>query len=385
MILENKRKICVVVFSRANYGRIKFVLKAIQEHPNLELQLIVGASALLWRYGNVSEIIEADGFTVNRKAYCIVEGEIPIAMAKSTGLAIIELATAFEDLEPDIVFAIGDRYETLATATAASYMNIPVAHAQGGEVTGSIDESVRHAVSKLSHIHFAATEKSKLRLIKMGETPDSVHFVGCPSIDLVASCNLSLDALTNFDKGVGGPIDFNKKYLLVIQHPVTTEYGSGKKQIEETLKAIEKLNMQTIWLWPNIDAGSDDISKVLRVYRENKRCDFINLFRNFSAENYAILLNNAACAVGNSSSFLREAAYLGTPVVNIGSRQSGRERGKNSIDVQFNSDEIYQAISYQLKRERYSSDLKFGTGSSGKIIAELLSTQNVNVQKKIAY
>ncbi len=169
--LAHKRKVCIVVNSRANYGRIKTVLRALADRSDVELQIIVGASALLDRFGNVRAIIEHDGFSINGTVYSIVEGENPTTMAKSTGLAIIELATMFENLKPDVVLTVADRFETLATAVAASYMNVPVAHTQGGEVTGSIDESVRHAITKLSHIHFPATEQAARNIIRMGEDP----------------------------------------------------------------------------------------------------------------------------------------------------------------------------------------------------------------------
>ena len=187
-----RKKICVVVNSRANYGRIKSALSAIADHESLELQLIVGASALLYRFGRVVDVIERDGFQVAAKLYSILEGETPATMAKSTGLGITELATLFETLQPDVVLTVADRFETLATAVASSYMNIPLAHTQGGEVTGSIDESVRHAISKLAHIHFPATELAKENLIRMGEKATMVFNVGCPAIDAIANIDLNL-------------------------------------------------------------------------------------------------------------------------------------------------------------------------------------------------
>ena len=236
---EARRKVCVVVNSRANYGRIKSVLEAIKAHPQLELQLITGASALLHRFGQVVDRSARDGFEPCATVYSIVEGETPTTMAKSTGMAIIELATQFENLRPDVVLTVADRFETIATAIAASYMNIPVAHTQGGEVTGSIDESVRHAVTKLSHIHFPATELARDYLIRMGEDPATVHWTGCPSIDAIASIDLSLprDIFERY-RGVGADLDPTQPYVVVLQHPVTTEYGQGLEQIEETLEAV---------------------------------------------------------------------------------------------------------------------------------------------------
>ena len=385
-MLNKKRKICVVVNSRANYGRIKSVLREINKSPTLELQLILGASALLHRFGDVQEIVRADGFKISSKVYLIVEGENPTTMAKSTGMAIMELATMFENMKPDIVVTVADRFETMATAVAASYMNIPIAHTQGGEVTGSIDESVRHAVTKLSHIHFAATKKAAKNIIKMGEDPSSVYCTGCPSIDVIADLDLSLppDIFHRY-KGVGPDLDASRPYLVVLQHPVTTEYGDGIIQINETLKAVEAIGMQTAWLWPNVDAGSDDIAKGLRKYREKKNPDFIHFYRNFSVEDYARLINNCACIVGNSSSALREGAFLGVPAVNIGTRQARREHGENVIHVNYNSDEIEDAIRRQIKNGRYKKSNLFGEGLAGEQITDILAKVEVNIQKRLFF
>lgn len=383
---QAKTKVAVMVASRANYGRIKSVLQAIKEHEELELQLIVSASALLYRYGQVVDVISQDGFDISAKVYSIVEGENLTTMAKSTGLGIIELATLFENLMPDIVLTVADRFETMATAIAASYMNIPLAHTQGGEVTGSIDESVRHAITKLSHLHFSATEQSKERVIKMGEETHRVFNTGCPAIDAIAHIDLSLPkGFFETHGGVGNNIDINKPYLVVLQHPVTTEFGSGINQIRETLAAISELNMQTVWLWPNVDAGSDDISKGLRMFRERNRDFPIHFFRNFPVEDYARLIKNSACLIGNSSSGIREGAYLGVPVVNIGTRQNNRERGENVIDVPYEQEAITSAIRAQLKHGTYEKNSLFGDGESGKRIADLLATQKVSIQKSIAY
>jgi UDP-hydrolysing UDP-N-acetyl-D-glucosamine 2-epimerase len=380
-----KKKVCIVVASRANYGRIKSVLLAIKNHNDLELQLVVGASALLQKYGNVFEIIQNDGFEINAKVHYVVEGESPETMAKSTGLAIIELSTVFTNLNPDFVLTVADRYETMATAIAASYMNIPLVHTQGGEVTGSIDESVRHAISKLAHIHFPASEKSHERLIKMGENPNFIYTSGCPSIDAICNIDLSIDKLTTPNIGVGRKIIWSEKYLLVLQHPVTTEFGFGYSQIHETLSAIEKLDMQAVWLWPNVDAGSDDISKGLRAYREkNPNCKIL-FVRNFSVEDYARVLNNASCAIGNSSSFIREGSFLGTPSVIIGTRQNSREKGENVIEVNHDYNQIYDAVISQLNHGRYKSEKIFGDGSAGTKIANFLAKTNVSIQKVIQY
>ncbi len=380
------RKICVVVNSRANYGRIKSVLEAIKTHPNLELQLITGASALLHRFGSAIDVIRGDGFEPDATVYSIVEGETPTTMAKSTGMAIIELATQFENLNPDIVITVADRFETIATAIAASYMNIPVAHTQGGEVTGSIDESVRHAITKLSHIHFPATEQAKDYLIRMGEDPETVHLTGCPAMDAIANIDLSqLDGLFTRYQGVGADLDPKEPYIVVLQHPVTTEYGRGLEQIEETLKAVASIGMQTAWLWPNVDAGSDDISKGIRRFREKNNPEKMHFYINFSVEDYGRLINNASCLVGNSSSALREGTFLGVPAVNIGTRQTNREHGPNVTHVGYDAVEIESAIRRQIEHGRYERSTMFGDGKAGPQIADVLATAKIRLQKKLCY
>jgi UDP-hydrolysing UDP-N-acetyl-D-glucosamine 2-epimerase len=383
---NSRRKICIVVNSRANYARVRSVMEAVRDHPDLELQLILGASALLSRFGNLQDLVKEDGFDPVATVYSIVEGETPVTMAKSTGMAIIELATLFENLKPSVVLTVADRFETLATAVAASYMNLPLAHTQGGEVTGSIDESVRHAITKLAHIHFPATERAAENLVRMGEDPATVHLTGCPSIDVVCAIDLSLprDMFSRY-RGVGGELDSSKPYVVVLQHPVTTEYGHGFQQINETLEAISALNMQTVWLWPNVDAGSDDISKGLRIYRERRKPTKIHFYKNFAVEDYARLLYGCACLVGNSSSAIREGAFLGIPAVNIGTRQQGRERVHNVIDVGYDSDEIERAIRVQIQHGPYERSTLFGDGGAGARIARVLADAEFCIQKRLHY
>lgn len=384
----SKRKICVIINNRANYARIKSVLHAIKKNKKLELQLILESSAILPRYGDVNKIIQKDGFKANEVIYTVIEGENPTTMAKSAGLAVIELTTLFGNLKPDIVLTIADRYETLPIAMAATYMNIPLAHTQGGEVTGSIDESVRHATTKLAHIHFPATKKSSLNLKRLGEDPKNIFLTGCPSIDLIKSSNLKIDK--NFIKkyastGVGQNVDFLNEYIVVLQHPVTTEYGNGLKQIKATINAIKDLNTQVVWLWPNVDAGSDDISKGLRIFRETNQAKNIKFFKNFDPEDYLKLINNSSCIVGNSSSAIREGSYLGIPAVSIGTRQQNRERGKNVITVNYDSKKIKAAIISRIKMRKFKSEKIYGKGDAGKKISKILSKVNIKIQKKLNY
>lgn len=383
------RKVCVVIGSRANYGSIKSVMRAVQAHPDLHLQIIVAASALLDRFGSVVDIIERDGFVPDARVNMIVEGETPATMAKSTGLGLLELPTLFELLKPDVVVTVGDRFETMATAVAGAYMNIPLAHTMGGEVTGTIDESIRHAITKLAHIHFPANQDSADRIIRLGEDPKNVHVVGCPRIDLVAEVmadgNAALDADWLDREGVGGHISTDEPFLLVSQHPVTTEYGQAEGQITETLMALHELRMPTVMLWPNVDAGSEDVSRGMRKFRESVKPDYIRFYKNFPVETYLRLMRSAACLVGNSSASIREGAFVGTPAVNIGSRQEGRERGPNVVDVGPDRAAIVDAIRRQLAHGPYPPAHLYGDGHAGARIADVLARAPLRVQKRIQY
>lgn len=376
------KKICIVVASRANFSRIKQVAIILRDTPGVELQLVVGGSALLYQYGNVAADIEKE-FNICAKASFIVSGDSPSDMAKSTGLAIIELTTIFEQLSPDIVLTIADRYETLATAVAASYMNIPLAHTQGGEITGSIDESVRHAITKMAHIHFPCTELSESRLIKMGEDPKTIVLSGCPSIDLAKQALESFDPSFNILTKYGGSgisLDWDQDFIVVLQHPVTTQYTSVDQSIQETISAIKDLNMQTIWLWPNVDAGSDLISKRLRELKTLNQ-NRIRFFRNFKPIDFLHILLKSRCIVGNSSVGIRECSYLGVPCVNIGNRQSLRERSVNVVDVKAVSIDIKRAVQNQINRQHYPSTCLYGDGSSSLRIADTLVNCNPTIQK----
>jgi UDP-hydrolysing UDP-N-acetyl-D-glucosamine 2-epimerase len=383
-----KRKVCVVVTARPSYSRIRTALQAIKSHPDLELQLVAAASTLLDQYGSAIKYMERDGFEIASKVFMVVEGENLVTMAKTTGLGLLELATAFDNLKPDVVVTIADRYETIATAIAASYMNLPLAHVQGGEVTGTIDEKVRHAITKLADIHLVSTNKAAENVTRMGENPESVFVTGCPSIDIAAKVmempNLDFDPFSKY-KGVGEAFDFQSGYLVVMQHPVTTEYDQARQQIMETLYAIKEMNLPTFWFWPNVDAGSDGTSKGIRIFRELERPTNIHFFKNMEPEDFLRLVYNSRCLVGNSSVGIRESSFLGAPTVNIGTREAGRERGKNVLDVDYHRGQIVTAIRKQVANGRYPSDALYGQGNAGDRIAEILSKIPLKFEKRLNY
>ncbi len=383
-----KRKVCVVITARPSYSRVKTALAAIRKHPGLRLQLVVAASALLDRYGSVVNQIVNDGFAIDEKVFMVLEGENPTSMAKTTGMGVMELATTFLNLSPDIVVTIADRYETIATAIAGAYMNIPVAHIQGGEVTGSIDEKVRHAVTKLADIHLVASEDAYERVVKLGEDPKMIYNTGCPSIDLAAEIlanpDPSFDPMVQY-AGVGRRLDLSQGYVVVMQHPVTTEYGESRKHIEQTLSAVADLKMPVLWFWPNVDAGADGTSSGIRSFRENRDASNFHFYKNMAPHDFLRLLIGSKCLIGNSSVGIRECAFLGVPVVNIGSRQSGRQRGMNVVDVDYKQAEILEAVRNQISHGQYPTDPIYGDGCAGQKIAEVLSQCPVSVAKKITY
>lgn len=385
-----KRKICIVLTTRGNYAKMKSVIHEILRRPDLELQVILGGMVVLEKYGRLLQAIKDESnIVVNKTINFVIEGESLPTMAKSSGLAVIEFSNAFEDLKPDVVIVIADRFECLPIALAAAYMNIAVAHVEGGEVSGSIDESIRHAITKLSHIHLPASLDAAKRIEKMGESPEIIHHVGGTSMDVIRELDLeNLEPVRSYQKeyGMGPLIEIkSREYLILIQHPVTTEYDDNLLNIGETIEAIKALNMPTVWVMPNMDAGADSINKAVRRFREDNPPNNVHFFKSLPIEYYAPLLKNAACILGNSSSGIRESAFLGTPTVNIGTRQHGRERGRNVVDVGYNSSEIINAVKNQIDYGVYEPDFIYGDGYAAKKIVDVLSKCSISIQKTITY
>ncbi len=332
--------------------------------------------------------IEQDGFKIAFRVNMVVEGENPVTMAKTAGLGLMELSTVLDNLRPDTVVTVADRYETIATAVAASYMNIPLIHIQGGEVTGSIDEKVRHAITKLSDLHFVATEKALERVIRMGENPDTVFVTGCPSIDLaaevLASPELDFDPFRKYG-GVGSLVDLSQSFLVVLQHPVTTEYEAARQNITETLYGVLEIGLPALWFWPNVDAGSDGTSRGIRAFREKEQPQNFHFFKNMMPKDFLRLLSNSRGVVGNSSVAIRECSFLGVPAVNIGGRQTGRERASNVVDVNYDRREISEAIRGCVCKEGLEPDLLYGDGNAGERMSGLLATLPLTTEKRLRY
>ena len=386
-----KKKICIVIHSRANYGSIKSVLKNIKKSKNLSLQIIVGGSALLDRFGSVVDIIKKDKFKINKHINFLIEGNSPLIMTKSTGLAIIEISNCFAELKPDIVLTVGDRYETISTAIAATYMNIPLAHTMGGEISGTIDESVRHVVTKFSNIHFTATNISKKNVIKLGEDPKYVYNVGCPRIDTVKEVlntkieNKNLNKLIN-SIGVGDNIDVSKPFIMIMYYPVTSEYGKGETQVINLLNALNKFDIQKVFFWPNSDAGYEDISRGIRKWREKNKDYKTKFIKNLEQKYFYHFLKKTKCLLGNSSSGLREGCYIGVKNICIGTRQNGREIGKNTIMIKSDYKSIFNSLKNVLdSKKKFKKDYRYGKGNSGKQIVNILEKIEISSQKKLNF
>jgi UDP-hydrolysing UDP-N-acetyl-D-glucosamine 2-epimerase len=331
------------------------------------------------------DVVRADGFTIDSEVYIELEGSTPATMAKSVGFGVVEFASEFQRLAPELVVLIGDRYEALAAAIAAAYMNICIVHIQGGEVSGSIDESARHAITKFAHFHFPSTQRSADYLVRMGENPASILGIGCPSSDIAQSLEEGLPAEFINGTGSGANIDPKEPFQLVIFHPTTTEYGGEQAQMRELLEALEVIQMPTVLLWPNIDAGSDQISKAIRIFRDRTGPGWLRTVTNLRPDYYLKVLASTACAIGNSSSFVRDASYFGTPVVLVGDRQEGRETDVHVQRVPARSVDVAFAIRKQLRHGRYPASTLYGDGNVSGRIAEALVRVQPYRQKRLHY
>lgn len=381
-----KRKIAVLTGTRADYGIYYSVLKSIENNPKLELQLIVCGMHLCPEFGMTIDEIEKDGFQVADKIETILASDTGSAMAKSIGLTLLNITQSLERLKPEILVVLGDRGEMMAGALAATHMNIPIAHIHGGEVTGTVDESIRHAITKLAHIHFPATEDSKGRIIKMGEKEECVFVTGAPGLDYIenTTCLSKEEILKRFKLK-------DEKIFVMTQHPITTERDIVGCQIRHTLDAVVECGTQTIISYPNSDNGGREIIKVIEEYRA--KYDFLKVFKNLSQIEYLSILNIADLMIGNSSSGIIEAPSFKLPVINIGTRQEGRLRAVNVIDVGYEKEEILQGINKALYDKEYIEELKtcvnpYGDGKSGERISRYLSEIDITrelIQKKITY
>jgi UDP-hydrolysing UDP-N-acetyl-D-glucosamine 2-epimerase len=410
-----KKKVLVPIFNRAHYGRLRSVLRAIHDHPLLELQIMVGLpyaygsfwknlkharpnshkESLLWYirarilfligkirpsfldHDFLVRNIRREGFRIHSYVPLMLDGGAPETMTKVVGFGMVKIAEELERLRPDMVFVNADRFEMMAVALAAAYTNIVLVHNEAGDISGTIDESVRHAITKIAHLHFSATEASRTRVIQMGENPEFVFTVGSPAIDNIVKLDLAIPP------GAYGAVDTEKPFLLVAEHPVTTETDEENNHaISEVIRALDELALPTIFLGSNMDAGSKIIGQTVKKYLEREKAYPFFFIKHLPPDEYYRLIARATCAMGNSSSFIREGAYFGTPVVLVGTRQRNRDRGENIVEVKEDAAPIVAAARVQLKKGRYKKDTYFGDGTSGKKMADILATKAPALQKR---
>lgn len=375
--------VVAIITSRSQYARVKTALQALNEDDGINFSLIVSGGALVHRFGDLSDIIGDAGLEIDEKIHTLFEAGEPVAQAKTTGVGLVEYATAFEEMEPDVMLTSGDRYETMAGTLAASYLNIPIIHLEGGEITGSIDNKVRHATTKMADYHLVSTNRSKEVVRSLGESPDRIYRTGCPSIDL--SEQIIKEGRDIYDPqkeygGVGDTVDVTQDYVMIQYHPLPTEYESNYEKTQELIEAYEKLDTQAFWFWPNMDAGTDKVSKAIREYREKIDPDGVRFFISLDPNDYLTLVKNSSCMVGNSSVGIRECSYFGVPTVNIGERQQSRERGPNVIDVDCDSAAIANAVRTQLDHGQYPQSTIYGDGNAAERIAEIISDLEVDLK-----
>jgi UDP-N-acetylglucosamine 2-epimerase (non-hydrolysing)/GDP/UDP-N,N'-diacetylbacillosamine 2-epimerase (hydrolysing) len=364
------------------------VMKAIENNPKLELSIIATGMHLSIEHGYTINEIKKDGFKIDTTVDMLLSNDTGASMAKSLGIGIIGITQALEQIKPDIILILGDRGEPFAGAVAASHMNIPIAHIHGGDSTtgGCIDESIRHSITKFANIHFPATEESAQRIKKLGEESWRIHMVGAPGLDTIL--NMKLIPRAQLIKRFS--LDDHEPLILAIQHPVTIQHENAPKEMRITLEALAELNIQTVLIYPNADAGGRSMMEVIKEY---EHLAFLHTFKSLSHIEYLSLMKISSALVGNSSSGIIEASSFHLPVINIGIRQEGRQHANNVINVVNDKIKIIEAINTALYDEGFKKKARecvnpYGDGKAGVRIAEVLAEIEINdalLQKRITY
>lgn len=361
------RKVCYVTGTRADFGLMQYSLQAINAHPGLQLSILITGMHLLPEYGETWNEIAGSGLSIGAKIPVNLSGSSGTEMAIALGEQVIGITKALEHEKPDMVILLGDRGEMLAGAIAALHLNIPIVHIHGGELSGTVDESIRHAISKLAHFHFTTTVKSRERLIRMGEKPEHIFVTGAPGLDEINQIELMNRAL--LFKAYG--LDTELPLVLVLFHPVVQQAEDASSQTENVLDAVIQTEMQCLVIMPNADAGGRSIKSVIHDYKSR---DNIKTAVHLARQEFLSFMSHAAVMVGNSSSGIIEAASFNTPVINIGDRQRRRERNPNVIDVAPVKEEIINAIKKAQKMIGKTWNNVYGDGNASVRIVDLLTT-----------
>jgi UDP-hydrolysing UDP-N-acetyl-D-glucosamine 2-epimerase len=367
-----KRTIAVVTTSRADYGHLYWPLRDLSAHPDVDLKIIVMGAHLSPEFGSTIQEIEKDGFNIDARIECLLSSDSDVGMAKTIGVATLSLADILGRMRPDLLLLIADRYEMLAPASVALALRIPIAHIEGGEISeGAIDDAVRNALTKMSHIHFTSTHAARERVIAMGEEPWRVHRAGAPSLDHLRRQTL----FTREQLESRLHVELKHPALLVAYHPVTLARDTVR-EADALFDALEKLPDQILFCYPNADAGSRDLIERARTFAASR--ESAHVFVNLDALTYWSLLRQAHVLVGNSSSGIMESASFALPTVNVGLRQQGRERARNVIDaapdVRTILDAIATAKSPDFRRSLQGMTNPYGEGVASEKIAEVLTT-----------
>lgn len=379
------RKVLYVTGTRADYGLMRSVLFRINSHPKMELHIAVTGMHLMPEFGNTIDEILKDNFICHRINVTYTH-DTKESMAMFIGGFIQEFVGLVRDLKPDFILLLGDRGEMLGGAIVGAYLGVPVVHIHGGEVTATVDEFARHAITKLSHIHLPATTESAKRIIRMGEDPNRVHVVGAPGLDPIIEMKL----LDRKEIGERYHLDLSLPVIILLQHPVTLDGGDSVFQIQQSLEAIHELHEQAIVIYPNADAGGRAMITEIKKY---ENCPDIHIFPSIVHRDFLSLLQIASVLVGNSSSGIIEAPSFGVPTVNIGTRQTGREKGENVIESGYDKDEIKSAINYALCDKKFKERVKraknpYGDGKSSNRIVDILEKTDITpdlLQKRMRY
>ena len=377
-----KRKVCVVITARASYTKFKSTLSHLRSNKNIKLYIVAAASLNSKKFGKGIDIIQKDGFKVHHIIESSLESDSLLSITKTSSIILNDAGHIFAHMLPDVVLVMADRYEVLPVAIAASYQNIPVAHIQGGEITGNIDEKVRHAITKLADLHYVSNESCKSNLIQMGESENKIFNVGCPSIDVCKRAEILDINKRMLAKKILGTFDPSRKFLIVMFHPESESLLDVRSQIKYLIDQVIDLDIQILWFWPNSDPGFEIISSELRKLRENKVLNHVSFVKTLQPEIFLSLLKHSSAIIGNSSAGIRESNYFGTPSINIGIRQLGRECGTNVTHWEFNSKIDLKSTIKKVLNKQYISGRIYGDGMAGKRIAKSISRTPLTFVKK---
>ena len=386
---KQRRKICFVITSYIHYSRNLLILEELNRRDDVDLSVVLGGTALIAKYaskhGTVRDLLKSEGCNKIYEIHFNLEGDSTVVKAKTAGLGVVEFATLFNNIKPDLIIVRGDRFEVLSAALAAAYMNIAIAHIEGGDISGTIDESVRHAISKLAHLHFATNEDSYKRLLRMGENKRYVYMVGSPDVEVASKLAHPKSPIPDLkNTGSGAPFDLSGDFLMVMYHPVWTYSNDLKLLSRRTkilLETIHEMRLPTLWFWPNSDVGAEEIAHELRRFDDQVKNHQIRFMRYVPPRIFLSLLSKTKCLVGNSSAGIKECSYLGVPVVNVGDRQFSRLRAHNVVDVPYDKEKIKAMLVRQIKKERYEPAAVYFQKNTSKTIARIAATAPLYVQK----